>query len=117
MKHSDLKPLVAVDSLNKLTPYDVLITLIESAVKIYTINSSEKKITYDYIEDSNCEDDCTDDVVRVDIVASDFKINRHKHRKIIKLRKNIIIDIAINKQVSEIRLFNSNDKELKMSQK
>jgi len=75
MKHSDLKPLKAVAVLKKLTPYEVLITLQNSNVVIYTINSSAKKITYDYIEVSNYGDGGTDDGLRIDIVAPGIEVS------------------------------------------
>ena len=117
MKHSKLKPLVAVAALNKLTPYDVLITLIESAVKIYTINSSSKKIAYDYIEASDYSDDGNDDEVRVDIVAPGIEEKSFAHGEIIPVGKDILFELAVNKRASEVHLFSSADNELKMSSK
>jgi hypothetical protein len=117
MKHSELKPLVAIASLNKLTPYDVLITLIESAVKIYTINSSSKKIAYDYIEASHYHDDGNDDELRVDIVAPGIEEKSYAHGEIIPVGKDILFDLAVNKRASETQLFCSDDQQHMMSSK
>ncbi|MBL6930569.1 MAG: hypothetical protein ISR46_03635 [Rhodospirillales bacterium] len=117
MKLCDLKPLKAVAVLKKHTPYEVLITLQDANVEIYTINSSAKKITYDYIEVSDYGDDGIDDEIRVDIVAPGIEESCYKHGEIIQVSKDILSELAINKRVSESHLFSSDDHAHRISSK
>ncbi len=117
MKHSDLKPLRAITSRKGLTSYDALILLKDSEVKIYTINSSAKKIAYDYIEESHYGDDGNDDEVRVDIVAPGIEEKRFAHGEIIPVGKDILFELAVNRRTSEVDMFGSGDHELKISSK
>ena len=117
MKHSDLTSLKAVADSKKLNLYEVLITLKNSNVEIYTINSSAKKIAYDYIETSHYSDDGIDDEVRVDIVAPGIEEKSFAQGEIIPVGKDILFELAVNRRASEAQMFSSGNKEHKMSSK
>lgn len=111
MKHSELTPLIAVESLKKLSAYDVLNSLIESDVEIYAINNYEKIIDYDYCEISHY----SKHDIRTHLVEPDVEEKRFEQGKIIPVSKEVLFQLAINNSVNEAQLFSSDDQTHKIS--